>query len=55
MLCNPKNTVFLTLVPINKSSKFGLKEKETIFFKFFRAESSLVVRAGLDPVAQLGY
>ena len=27
--------VFLTIVPVNKSAKFRLKEKETIFYFLF--------------------
>jgi len=27
--------VFLALAPVNKSTKFGLKERETILFLFF--------------------
>jgi hypothetical protein len=35
-LCNPKNTVFLTLTPINNSQNSALKETKTFFFLFYQ-------------------
>jgi hypothetical protein len=38
----------MTLTPVNKSIKFGLKEKKNIFYYFFGLDLAQPVQAGLD-------
>jgi len=50
--------VFLALALVNKSAKFGLKERKAILFLFLfllRARYSPTIRVGLDTTSQPGY